>query len=179
MLENITIRDATHDDFSKVIRLYENVKEHSKEKFPHKLEIEPIKKVFMNSINKGIFLLLETKDTEEVIGEVHGHKLDGVAVSHVLGELGFIIDPRFHGKNLGQALMNVLLTIIKKDYPYVLRLEVMVRESNTKGINFYKSFDFVQEGRHIKRFKHPDGTLENELSLIWFNPAYRERNEIL
>jgi ribosomal protein S18 acetylase RimI-like enzyme len=179
MLENITIRDATHDDFSTVIKLYKIVEEHNKKKeMSHGHELKAIEKVYKNSINKGIFLLIETKDTEEIIGEIHAHKMEGAAVSHVLGELGFIIDPRFHGKNLGQALLNVLLTIVKKDYPYILRLEVMIRESNAKGIDFYKSFGFKEEGRFEKRYFKPNGELESDVALVWFNPNFQNKYEI-
>ena len=175
---NLIIRSASKGDLNNLINLYKEVSSLSTEKIFYEIDGKHITEILERSTEKGIMLLLEDDKTKKIYGELHAYKPKGKAVNHIICELSIIIHPLAHGKNLAALMLVYLLTLIKEQYPDVLRVEILVRESNTKGIDFYKSFGFKEEGRFERRYLKPNGELESDVALVWFNPNFKNKYEI-
>ncbi len=171
---DLLIRKGSLEDFEILLSLYKETANSSADKFPFGVEEDQVKSLLEKCVDKGIMILLEHKQSNLLIGEIHAYKPKGKALTHVFSEFGFIVHPKAHGKNIGPILMDVFLNLVRKQFQDVLRLEVMVRESNTKALTFYESFAFKREGVLERRFRRPDGIYESDIPMVWFNPDFKE-----
>lgn len=83
-----------------------------------------------------------------------------------------MVDPDFQHLSIGKLLFKSLLDKIKEELPDIFRVELLTRESNIRAIRFYEKLGFVKEGVLKNRIKLPDGTLEADLAMAWFNSNY-------
>ena len=74
---------------------------------------------------------------------------------------------------IGKALFSTFLNEIKNLYPSILRVELITRESNKKGISLYKNLGFIEEGRFEKRILPETHILEADIPMVWFNPNFQ------
>lgn len=56
-----------------------------------------------------------------------------------------------------------------------LRVELYVRETNTRNVAFYESLGFVNEGRQEHKIYGPSGNWETPLHMAWFNPDFSQQ----
>ena len=70
---------------------------------------------------------------------------------------GIFLDPKFHGKGIGRAMM---------DHARSLRdiLELDVFKDNSIGRNFYKKYGFIEEYEHLHKEL---GFMQLRLMLTW------------
>lgn len=87
--------------------------------------------------------------------------------AHVLGELTIAVDPDVQGRGVGRALFGELLRIVRDEQPAIERIELITRESNTRGIAFYESLGFRREGRLERRIGGRDGAREADIPMGW------------
>lgn len=87
--------------------------------------------------------------------------------AHVLGDLTIAVDPDVQGRGVGRALFAELLRVVRDEQPAIERIELVTRESNTRGIAFYESLGFRREGRLERRIRGRDGTLEADIPMGW------------
>lgn len=128
-----------------------------------------ISKLLFNGINNGLALVAEHEG--KLIGSIFKYRLEPKVFSHVLAEGSILVDPDFQGKGIGSNLITTFLNEIKENYPDILRVELMVRESNP-AIKLYKKLGFTQEGRFEGRIKGIYGQLEADIAMVWINPKF-------
>lgn len=83
-------------------------------------------------------------------------------VAEHVGSLGIGVIDGFRGMGIGEALMIKALELAKDKG--LTRIELTVRENNTRAIELYKKLGFVVEGLH-KNAIRIDGKYENYLSM--------------
>jgi putative acetyltransferase len=84
-----------------------------------------------------------------------------------LGELTLVVRPGYQGEGIGTQIFTALLNIVKEELPEIFRVELIVRESNTKAIALYQSLGFVIEGKLTGRIKNENGRLEADIPMAW------------
>ncbi len=102
-----------------------------------------------------------------IVGEVHAYAPEPGCFSHVMSDLTIAVDPRCQGQGVGRLLFEKLLQEIEMNMPHVLRVELIVRESNHKAIAFYQSLGFEKEGQLNTRIKNKDGSYEADIPMAW------------
>ena len=133
-----------------------------------------IDKSLFNGINNGLALVAEREG--KLIGSIIKYKLEPKVFSHVLTEGSILVDPDFQGKGIGSNLIITFLNEIKQNHPDILRIEIMVRESNPAR-KLYEKLEFKQEGRFEGRIKGADGKLEADIPMVWINPRFGYIND--
>ena len=167
-------RPATLADKPKLLALYREVATRSGGiiRKPHEIIGEYIDKFLTNSLADGIILVVDDVDSDRIIGEIHTYMPTLCVFSHVLEHLTLVVHPSFQRKGVGRMLFTTLLTKVRLDHPEVLRVEVIVKESNHAARNLYRSLGFVEEGRLEKKIRRADGGFEADIPMAWFNPDY-------
>ena len=66
-----------------------------------------------------------------------------------------------------------MLTRVENERPDILRVELVVRESNKKAILFYMQLGFKIEGRFENRIDVRNGTFEADIPMAWMNKNYK------
>lgn len=130
---------------------------------------EYVQRILSFSLQQGIILVAKLDTT--VIGSIHAYRLAPRCFSHVLGELTVAVHPEYQGRGVGRALFSKFLSIVEQEWPSIVRVELMVRESNTKAIALYQSLGFQKEGFLSKRLKNEQGLLEADICMGWINPT--------
>lgn len=90
------------------------------------------------------------------ISSIHRH------VAEHVGSLGIGVLDSFRGMGIGKALMLKALELAKDKG--LTRIELTVRENNTRAIELYKKLGFVTEGLHQNAIRI-DGKYENYISM--------------
>lgn len=83
-------------------------------------------------------------------------------VAEHVGSLGIGVLDGFRGMGIGEALMRAALDLAKRKG--LTRIELTVRENNTRAIELYKKLGFVAEGLHQNAIRI-DGKYENYISM--------------
>ena len=170
------VRSANPEDESKLLKLYKTVARNIGGIAREEHEISPayISDNLERSFHNGLCLVVEDpSDIENLVAEIHCYKLIPEVFHHVFSELTIVVHPDFQAKGIGKMLFTSLLETIEKDKKDVLRVELIVRESNLKAIEFYKSLGFKIEGRLEKRIKNPSGSFEADIPMAWFNSHFK------
>jgi len=171
------IRFAKLTDKKKILNLYKEV---SKEIGGiARVEDEITEKYIYNNLKKaiknGICLIIDDpKREDEIIGEIHCYKLEPRVFNHIFSELTIVINHKYQKQGLGKLLFNFLLEYIERNRTDVLRVELIVRESNKKALKFYKNLGFKTEGRLEKRIYNGTGKFEADIPMAWFNTKYKK-----
>lgn len=115
---------------------------------------------------EGLYVVAERGDL--VVGHalLEPYKLE--ALAHIYS-LTIVVHPNNLGQGVGQALMTALLEWAKSR-PGLLKIELRVRETNSRARRLYKKFGFVEEGRLQKQIMLPDGTFIADITMAWFAP---------
>ncbi len=115
-------------------------------------EIEWIK-ILNNNPNS---LLLIAKLNSAIIGFLFFISNSKKKASHT-GEFGVSVHPDHQGQGVGKRLIETLLQWARKN-SQIEKVVLQVFATNKKAIELYKKIGFIEEGRHIKAIKQPDGT---------------------
>ncbi|MGE0010173.1 MAG: GNAT family N-acetyltransferase [Candidatus Babeliales bacterium] len=127
-----------------------------------------------NGINQGLCLVVDCNGL--LIGAMTKYKLGPQNFAHVFSGGSILVDPAYQGIGVGTHLITTFLEQIKEQYHDILRVEIVVRESNP-AISLYKRLGFIEEGRLEKRSHTKTGSLEADIQMVWFNPNYKHNNE--
>ena len=122
---------------------------------------------FLDKSFKQGLSLVALSDNHTVVGEIHAYTSGLYCFSHVWSELTIAVDPETQGQGVGRKLFEKLISEVQNNYPHVLRIELIARESNQKAITFYQSLGFVIDGEFKKRIKNTDGTFESDIAMAW------------
>ena len=111
--------------------------------------------------------LVAIDDNNNIVGEIHAYASGLFCFAHVWTELTIAVDPGSQGQGVGRQLFTRLLSEVNNNYPHILRIELIARESNQKAIKFYQSLGFVIEGAFKNRVSNFDGTYESDMTMAW------------
>ena len=169
------IRQANPTDFTKIYTLYKAVATEpiGIARSPEEISAAYIKNFMAQAAETGVELVIDNPDNaDEIIAEIHCHKPGPKIFNHVLSELTIAVHPDFQGKSIGKNIFTHLLELVTSSRPDILRVELFAQESNERAIQFYKKIGFTPEGRFEKRIPGRQNTLEADIPMAWFNPAY-------
>lgn len=121
-------------------------------------------------------LILTAVDEGKLVGEIHAYTPDIYAFQHILTDLTIVVAPDHQGKGVGRKLFGEFLRTVREKYPHILRIELYVREHNTRNVAFYRSLGFVNEGRQEHKIFKSGAEPETPLHMAWFNPGYFVRS---
>ena len=96
------------------------------------------------------------------ISSIHRH------VAEHVGSLGIGVLDEFRGEGIGEALMRSALELAKDKG--LTRIQLTVREHNTRAIELYKKLGFVTEGLHRNSIRI-NGQYENYVSMALIDLA--------
>ena len=126
--------------------------------------IESAKKFVLDQINNNWPQVVAVHDGT-VIGWCDISPLDRPVFEHI-GSLGIGVLAPYRELGIGRALLKAALQSAKSKG--LTRIELTVREKNTRAINLYEQFGFVREGIH-KNGVCINGNYENHvfMALLW------------
>ncbi len=135
---------------------------------------EYVHKTLLNSIEKGLGLVVELDG--KLIGSMMKYRLEPKVFSHVLTEGSVLVHPDYQGKGVGTNLMQSFVHEIIENYPDVLRIELIARESNPAIKGLYEKQGFKREGSMKGRIRGVDGKFENDIPLAWTRSTLKSGN---
>jgi ribosomal protein S18 acetylase RimI-like enzyme len=170
-MEAITIRPSTLADGAAILALYRQVAQQGGglARQPEEVTEEYVQNFLSRSLAQGVALVAVDRH-QQVVAEIHCYAAGLQIFAHVLGELTIAVDAGVQGQGLGRRLFTALLTVVQQQHPQVRRVELLVRESNTRAIALYEKLGFRQEGRLLGRVAGLQG-LEADIPMAWLAPA--------
>ncbi|HYG76583.1 MAG TPA: GNAT family N-acetyltransferase [Planctomycetota bacterium] len=173
---SLEVRSATLKDVKGVLELYRAVAKNPGGIARDKKEISEgyIKHLVEASLKRGLMIVAqETGRGKKIRGSIHAYRPNPLAFRHMLSSLTIVIHPDFQGQGVGRQVFSHFLETIQKEHPDVLRVELIVRESNLRGILLYETLGFLREGRMENRIRSATGGFEADIAMAWFNPKFR------
>lgn len=154
-------------DFAGIKALYQNVARQGGgiARTEEEITDEYIRHNLDAAIARGIGFV--AKVDEQIIGEIHAYPPIPKLFAHILSDLTIAVHPDYQGAGVGRALFSALLDEVKLHRHPIQRVELLVRQSNLKAINFYQSLGFEIEGHFQQRVRRPDGDLEADIPMAW------------
>lgn len=135
---------------------------------PHELNEEMFaKKIKALGSGEGIYIVAEQN------GQIVGHALmDQMGLENLahIYRLTIVVHPNMTSKGIGKALMNHLISWAKEN-PKALKIELLVRSSNSRAISLYKKMGFTEEGRIKNRIRiSPTEFIDDIMMGLWLKP---------
>jgi ribosomal protein S18 acetylase RimI-like enzyme len=168
--KSVTVRKATLLDKSKLFNLYQIVsqQEGGIARIQNEITEDWLMNCMLKSLENGVMLVVPHPEKDELIAEIHTYGSGLKVFNHVFGDLTIVVNPAFQGTGVGRMIFVKLLEEVTLNHPEVLRVELIVRESNKRAIAFYEKIGFVQEGRMERRIHGINGELEADIPMAWF-----------
>lgn len=163
----MTIRDARPEDYPEIRLVYDVVARNpgGLARADNEISSAYIQGFMQSSKDHGIELVAEANG--QIVGELHAFKLGLSVFDHVLGNLTVAVHPAFQGLGIGRKLFLRLFDSIGDRFPEISRVELIVRESNTRAIHLYESLGFAIEGRMKGRICGISGAYEADIPMAW------------
>ncbi|TAE26013.1 MAG: GNAT family N-acetyltransferase [Cytophagales bacterium] len=168
----MTIRPATLADVPTLTELHRLIAQTPGGiiRTPKEVTLAYITETLEACLANGLALVAE-KDGR-MVGDIHAHTPSVRAFRHLLSDLTIVVHPAEQGRGTGAALFGEFLRQVERDFTHILRVELFVRETNTRAVAFYERLGFRQQGRHENKILNAEGGLETPLEFAWFNPAF-------
>ena len=149
--------------------LYRTIANHPRgfARAPEEISLEYVEKMLEPVIGSGIGICAFDRAANRMVGFIVARKPGPKAFDHVLTDLTIGVDPSYQSKGIGRRLFFDFLEHVQGARPDVLRVELIVRETNNRAISFYESIGFKREGYLDKRIIAPDGTFEGDIPMGW------------
>lgn len=165
---SITSRRLNTDDAKEVFELYRRIAAHpgGLARAPEEVTIEYIEKVLQKTSQSGVGIGV-VAGGKNLIGFILARKLGPRVFDHVLSDLAIGVAPEFQSKGIGRRLFLDFLEYVTSSRPDVLRIELVVRESNGRAISFYESIGFRREGSFERRILNGNGEFEADIPMGW------------
>ncbi|MFC4992136.1 GNAT family N-acetyltransferase [Rubritalea tangerina] len=159
----------TVQDIPEIVALYKRVaaKPGGIALLAEEVDEEYVEEFVARTISDGLGFVAREAESGKLVGEIHAYRPGIYCFSHVLSGLRIAVDPEIQGQGVGRAIFEKLLSDVVCHYTDIKRVELIVRESNTRAISFYESLGFVREGIFTGRIKNPDGTIESDIPMAW------------
>lgn len=172
---NFEFRKATIKDTDGIFKLYKQVSKikGGLSRSEEEMSKKHVESFVLRSLKNGLeFVIVDKTQENKIIGDIHCCKLEPKVFNHIFSELMIAIHPNYQNKGLGKKLFETLLNYITNSRRDILRVELIVAESNKTAQKMYESLGFVAEGRFEKRISFPDRKPEADIPMAWFNPKY-------
>jgi len=169
------VRAAKSEDFASLLELYRKVAANvgGISRIEGEITEGYVHHFMANSAKNGVQLVAyDSEAPQNILAEIHCYKPSQSVFSHVLTDLAIVVHPNFQRKGIGKLLFNSLLHEIRTNRKDILRLELIVRETNHRAISFYRSIDFRIEGRFERRIDSRNGRFESDIPMAWFNSEF-------
>ena len=165
----VTIRPSTPADAPAVQALYRRVSGASGglARQPIEITADYVLHFLSRAQAQGVGLVAE--QAGQVVAEIHTYATGLHIFAHVLGDLTVAVDAAAQGQGLGRQLFEALQAAVQTRFPHVSRVELLVRESNTRAIALYEQLGFRREGRFEGRVAGAHG-LEADIPMAWHAP---------
>lgn len=166
-MSKLVITPSTRQDVPAVLSLYRRVAaiEGGLARTANEISEEYVRHNIESSLNRGISLIARSGD--DVVGEIHAFQPVPKVFSHVLSDLTIAVHPDNQGRGVGRALFSELLRKVTEEYPHILRVELIARESNQKALHFYQTLGFEVEGAFKRRIRGTTGAFEADIPMAW------------
>ena len=122
------------------------------------------------ALDRGVALVAHDA-AGQIFGSIHAHTPPVLAFRHLLSDLTIMVHPEAQGRGVGRALFTQFFRRVET-MTHILRVELYVREHNTRNVQFYERLGFVREGRHPDKILNADGSTETPLFMGWRNPNF-------
>ena len=168
-MDDCTIRPAKPDNLFSIERLYKRVAavEGGLARTESEITSEYIIDFVTKSQQNGVEFVAVQNESHQVVGEIHCYNTGLKVFAHVFGDLTIAVDPLYQRKGIGRKLFTQLLKEVKNNRPNILRVELIVRESNKHAVKFYESLGFKREGKLENRIRSVDGGFEADIFMAW------------
>ncbi|WP_207536242.1 GNAT family N-acetyltransferase [Desertivirga arenae] len=169
------VRPAVSEDFDGIFNLYKIVActVGGISRLEEEISETYIREFMSQAQTNGIQLVVCLKeDLNQILAEIHCYKPVQSVFAHVLTDLTIVVAPEVQGKGLGKLLFRSLQHEIRTKRKDILRVELIVRETNFRAISFYRSIDFRIEGRFERRIDSRNGRFESDIPMAWFNSEF-------
>ncbi|MBL4661743.1 MAG: GNAT family N-acetyltransferase [Alcanivoracaceae bacterium] len=162
------IRQTTKDDRAGIYKLYKKVATIAGglARLENEVDNTYIDGFLDKTISRGLSLVAVDAN-DNIVGEIHAYASGLFCFAHVWTELTIAMDPDSQGQGVGRQLFTGFLNEVSSNYPHILRIELIARESNQKAIKFYQSLGFAIEGTFKNRIKNIDETYESDIAMAW------------
>jgi ribosomal protein S18 acetylase RimI-like enzyme len=171
----MNIRTAIPEDANRIKALYKEVIQRGGGLARSEEEVtdEYVNHFIEEGLKDGLIIVAEHPDNpEQLIGEVHAYPPSVKTFRHVLSDFTIAVHPQFQGKKVGRTLFTIFLEEVGKNRTDIGKVELFVRESNSKAIQLYQSMGFLIEGRLEMRIKTKEGLFEADIAMGWQNPNF-------
>lgn len=169
------VRIAEQEDLKKIKDLYQHVARISGGLARSEDEITDayVNEFLTNSLERGLILVAEHENApNQIIAEIHAYSPGIRAFNHILSNLTIAVHPDFQQRKIGRTIFTIFQEEIAVNKTNIGRVELFVRESNTRAIQFYQALGFLIEGRFEMRIKTPQNNYEADIPMSWQNPNF-------
>ena len=173
--QNFEFRKATIKDTDGIFKLYKQVSKikGGLSRSEDEMSKKHVESFILRSLKNGLeFVIVDKAHENKIIGDIHCCKLEPKVFNHIFSELTIAIHPDYQKKGLGKKLFETLLNYITASRRDILRVELIVAESNKTAQKMYEGLGFIAEGRLEKRISFADKKTEADIPMAWFNPKY-------
>jgi ribosomal protein S18 acetylase RimI-like enzyme len=159
------IRLAKSEDLSQIEKLYKAVaaKGDGIAREENEITGEYVKDFMSCAKERGIEIVAEQEGI--ILAEIHCYRPHPKVFHHILSDLTIAVHPAHQQKGIGRLIFRELLGKVA-EMADIKRVELIVRESNKKAINFYKSLGFQVEGRMENRI-NVSGSFEADIPMAY------------
>ena len=147
----VIIRPAALSDFASIRALHISVATRAGgiARYADEVTDEYVNEFMTRSLGNGVIVVAEDSATHAIVGELHAYPYGLRRLAHVLTSLTIVVDPDSQGRGIGRQLFETQLHNVRENRPDVLRVELIVQESNVHARRLYESVGFQVEGRLI------------------------------
>ena len=159
------IRPATKKDIPQILSLFQKVASNPGylARLENEIDLNYVEHNVCTALDTGCCLIAVDDIEDKPIAVIHGSCPGISCFQHVIGNITIAVLPEHQSNGIGKQLFCEFITQIKTQRNNISRIELYTRESNTKGINLYKSLGFQIEGKLRNRVNNLDGTKEDDL----------------
>lgn len=168
-------READPDDTAAIVALYKLVAQNSGGivRAPDEISEGYVTAFIQDSRDRGLIIVCEHPEKPgELIAEIHAFRPMVAVLNHVFSNLTIVVHPEFQNRKIGRTLMAIFLDEIVRHRSDIGKVELIVRESNTRAIAMYQSLGFRIEGRLEMRIRTASREYEADIPMGWQNPSY-------
>ncbi len=128
---------------------------------------EYVNEFITRSLSSGI-IVVAVDESGAIVGELHAYPYGLRRLAHVLTSLTVVVHPNAQGQRVGRRMFDALLLEVREHRPNILRVELIVQESNPHARRLYESVGFRVEGRLIDGIMNTQtGLPETDLAMAW------------
>lgn len=168
---DVIIRKGTMDDESAIFQIYKKLSGEQKflARTADEITENYVHEIVLNAVQTGLVLVAQVQN--QVIGTMIKCKGSIKTFAHVLHGGFVIVDSDFQNQGIGRLLIASFLQEVQENRPDILRVELLSIASNP-AVYLYQKCGFLEEARFAQKRLNHQGKLEDDLLLVWFNPAY-------